>query len=195
MSPALMDIPKFNVLGFLPPYIGESPAEGEQAPYPVALADVVDRFGGAPERRRLLTGLLNHRAELHQAGLVSGFQWIDGSFVEDKEWLQGEAPSDIDVVTFYRLPEGETQATLRAAAPDLFNREATKSRYSVDAHFLSLSQPLTEDFIEWCLYWHSLWGHRRDGRRKGYLRVDLSDKEDGEARRSLDRRMAEEGEA
>lgn len=167
-----MAIPDYEN-GVLPPFIGGGSDVTGRSPYAATFADVVARFGNTPERRLLLAGLLDYRAELRGAGLVSGFQWIGGSFVEDKESTEGEAPRDIDVVTLYRLPEGETQATLRAAAPDLFNREATKSRYSVDAHFLSLSQPLTEDFIERCLYWHSLWGHRRDGRRKGYLRVGL----------------------
>ena len=107
-----MAIPEFNVIGVLPPFLGDNPALGAQSPYPAALADVVDRFGGGAKRRRLLTGLLDYRAELHEAGLVSGFQCIDGSFVEDKEWLQGEAPNDIDVVTFYHLPDGHTPETL-----------------------------------------------------------------------------------
>ena len=167
-----MAIPDYEN-GILPPFIGEGFDVAGRSPYSATFADVVARFGNTPERRLLLIGLSKYRVALRKAGLFSGFQWISGSFVEDKESTEGAASRDIDVVTLYHLPEGETQATLVAAAPDLFDREATKSRYSVDAYFLSLSQPLTEDFIERCLYWHSLWGHRRDGRWKGYLRVDL----------------------
>ena len=167
-----MPIPDFED-GILPPFIGEDPASGVQAPYPAALADVVDRFGGAPERRRLLSGLLDYRAELHQAGLVSGFQWIDGSFVEDKEWLEGAAPSDIDVVTFYRLPAGCTQRTLLDAFPALFSssaRAGIKRAHSVDAYWLSLSQPVSEYLVKSMTYWHGLWSHKRYTRQwKGYL--------------------------
>ena len=176
MSPDPMPIPRLNASGALPPFFGIDAAKGVQSPYSVALSDVVARFGSTEKRRLLWKGLLEYREALRKAGLVSGFQWIGGSFVEDKEWLEGKAPNDIDVVTLYYLPEGQTQADLDAASPDLFGEEAMKKikdRYSVHAFYLSLSQPLTEYFIEQCQYWHSLWGHRRNGQWKGYLRLDL----------------------
>lgn len=171
MSPEPMPIPRLN-RGALPPFVGEDAAEGVQSPYSVAPSDVVARFGNTEKRRLLWKGFLEYREALRKARLVSGFQWIGGSFVE----LGGEEPNDIDVVTLYYLPEGQTQADLVAASPDLFGEEAMEKimdQYSVHAFYLSLSQPLTEYFIERCQYWHSLWGHRRDRRWKGYLRVDL----------------------
>lgn len=68
------------------------------------LLDVVMRFGTSGERRHVLQGWLAHRAALHHLGLVSGFQWIDGSFVEDVETLRGRAPNDVDVVSFVDAP-------------------------------------------------------------------------------------------
>jgi hypothetical protein len=41
---------------------------------------------------------LEHRAALNALGFVNGFQWCDGSFVEDKD------PSDMDVVVFVHPP-------------------------------------------------------------------------------------------
>jgi hypothetical protein len=37
-------------------------------------------------------------------GLDNGFQWIDGSFVEDVEKSRGRAPGDVDIVTFAHRP-------------------------------------------------------------------------------------------
>lgn len=191
-----MPIPDFKH-GLLPPFVGDGASELGRSPYSVSLVDVVDRFGRTPERQRLLTGLLDYRAKLHKAGLDSGFQWVDGSFVEDKEWLKGEAPNDIDVVTFYYVPDGYTQQTLRDAFPALFSRSARaemRRLHSVDAFLRSLSQTVNEGVLSHWMYWHSLWSHKKHTKEwKGYLRIDLSGDEDEEARRKLADRAAEGG--
>ena len=74
-------IPDWDSSGVIPANIYGKPA----SPYGVSLSDMVARFGGTESRQRLLTGLLDFRAELHNAGLVRGFQWIDGSFMENVE--------------------------------------------------------------------------------------------------------------
>jgi hypothetical protein len=63
------------------------------------MSDVVLRFGNSPERIAILDGLLSYRLALTTAGMVDGFQWLDGSFTEDVETLQRRSPNDIDVVT------------------------------------------------------------------------------------------------
>lgn len=58
------------------------------------------------ERRELLKGLLEFRSELHRIGLVDGIQWLDGSFIENVEEIEGRHPKDIDVVTFlFKFPD------------------------------------------------------------------------------------------
>ena len=44
-------------------------------------------FAASPDRIRILRGLLAYRAPLRQRGISSGFQWLDGSFLEHKEGL------------------------------------------------------------------------------------------------------------
>jgi hypothetical protein len=39
-------------------------------------------------------------------GIVEGFQWIDGSFIEDAEKSRGRPPADIDIITFGGRPAG-----------------------------------------------------------------------------------------
>ena len=75
------------------------------SPYVVTISDVIRRYATSAERIEILVGLLKFRADLRTAGFIDGFQWFDGSFVENIEETRGRAPADIDVVTFaHRLP-------------------------------------------------------------------------------------------
>ena len=100
---------EWTVDGFLP---GNDPADSvssKRSPYSLSLPEFVHRFGQSVERRSLMNGLLRYRALLQQAGLGAGFQWINGSFVEDVERIRGRPPADIDVVTFIFLPTGVSE--------------------------------------------------------------------------------------
>lgn len=105
-----MGIPAWNAQGVLPPVGVADPTSTIRSPYVVPLIEVVHRFGTTVERRTILGGLMRYRAALHAIGLVQGFQWLDGSFLEDVEGLESRPPNDIDVVTFFRLLPGETEA-------------------------------------------------------------------------------------
>src|SRR5437868_13267322 len=98
-----MGIPAWTAEGVLPPIAVAEPTSTLRSPYVVRLSKVVLSFGTNPERRAILEGLIEYRAALHAAGLVRGFQWLDGSFLEQVELLESRPPNDIDVVTFYRL--------------------------------------------------------------------------------------------
>ena len=69
----------------------------DRSPYRVSLTEFATMFGYSPQRRRLLSAFLEYRAELHSIGLVRGFQWVDGSFVENAEIRRGLLPNDIDL--------------------------------------------------------------------------------------------------
>ena len=89
--------------GLLP---GNDPAGGvseKRSPYVIALPNFVSRFGHSGKRRELLDGFLRYRALLKQAGLDVGFQWVNGSFVEDVERVRGRPPADVDVVSFIQF--------------------------------------------------------------------------------------------
>jgi hypothetical protein len=74
------------------------------------MAAVVQRFATSPERIRILHGLIEYRIALSNTIILGGFQWLDGSFMENKELIEGKAPNDVDVVTFFELPKEKTQA-------------------------------------------------------------------------------------
>lgn len=177
MSPAA--IPAWTPDGLLPP-IGSDPVSPDRSPYRVALVDFVERFATSPARTAILDGLLRYRAALHAAGLVSGLQWLDGSFLEDIETHTGRPPRDVDVVTFYQRPNGQTPADLLAAAPSLFDPRVAKSNYGVDAYTVDLAWP-QQRMVRVAAYWYSMWSHRRDLVWKGYLEVDLAPDHDQDA--------------
>jgi hypothetical protein len=93
-----MSVPAFNIHGVLPPFIGSTPGEppSQMSPYVVAPVDVVNAFGSTADRLDVLTKWLDHRHQLRHRGIESGFQWLDGSFIERK------VPKDLDVTTHNR---------------------------------------------------------------------------------------------
>lgn len=183
MSPAA--IPAWTADGVLPPINSAQPVSVERSPYIVSLTDYVLRFSDTPERRAVLDGLLRYRAALHAVGLVSGFQWLDGSFVEDVERIEGRAPRDIDIVTFYRLPPGRTQKEIGNAAPSLFfDHTGVKATYFVDGYSVDLGME-AEQLTKKTAYWYSIWSHRRTQLWKGFVQVDLAPVEDATAAATL----------
>jgi len=180
-----VSIPDWNAQGVLPPCDPIRPTSAERSPYTISLSDFVLRFSSTPKRQDVLTGFLDFRASLHEVGLVHGFQWVDGSFLEDIETIEGRAPADLDVVSFFHLPQGETQQSFAAAHPDVFDHDATKTRFHVDAYFVPLDDNPPAHLIERSAYWYSLWSHRRNGQWKGYLQIDLSQTADATAKAEL----------
>lgn len=160
-------------------------ARDDRSPYPVSLVDFVGRFGTTDARRNIISGFLRFRAELTKAGLVIGFQWINGSFLEHIEQTERRDPRDIDVVTFFHLPEDQTQEELLRRASWITDRRGTKNRYSVDAYYVNLDADSSESLVAQAAYWNSLWSHRWDGRWKGYVQIDLAPTDDSTARASL----------
>lgn len=134
-----MPIPAFTTSGVLPPFVGDSPTEPAQmAPFAVAFSELANRFGATLHRWRLLQGLAAYRAALRATGIEAGFQWIDGSFLEDVETLRDRPPADIDLVTFAAPPPGTTAHDFRDRYADLLDPRQTKERFGCDAYFVDL---------------------------------------------------------
>src|SRR5260221_6895823 len=127
-----ISIPTWNAQGVLSPLDVLNPTSATRSPYRVSLTDLILRFNTSPERNAILDGFLRFRAALHETGVVAGFQWLDGSFLEDIETLESRSPNDIDVVTFFHLPVGVTQAALKSKNPILFDLGQAKLTFSVD---------------------------------------------------------------
>src|SRR4051812_362167 len=126
---ATVAIPAWNANGVIPPISSANPTSAERSPYLVSLSEFVLRFGTSAKRRQVLNGFLQYRGRLHTAGLRTGFQWLDGSFMENVETTETRDPKDLDVVTFFSLPVGVTQQQIQAVAPDLLNHGLLKATY------------------------------------------------------------------
>lgn len=134
MTTSAARIPAWNIAGVLPPIRPSAPGSSpDRSPYVVDLAVLFDRFATSPERMAILDGLLRFRADLHAAGITSGFQWLDGSFLEQVEALESRAPRDMDVVTFLDLPQGLDQRALAQRHRTLFDQKHAKATYAMDA--------------------------------------------------------------
>ncbi len=185
----IVTLPSWNSLGLIPPIDEHLPASAERSPYIVSLADFVLRFGQTAPRKIVLDGFLKYRAALHTAGLVSGFQWLDGSFLEHIEILEDRNQNDIDVVTFFDLPAGKSQKDIQLAFPELFpssrdSHKELKDTYFVDAYYEHLGKAPSR-LVRQASYWYSMWSHRRNQAWKGYVQIDLAPANEALARAQL----------
>lgn len=177
-----MPIPAFSINGVLPPYVGPNGPGGaaeDMSPYVATALEVVSTFATSPERRNILRGWLRHRADLRTIGFERGFQWLDGSFVEDK------LPRDLDVVSFFYRPQGiqdPTQLLMAIRANGtLFVRNRVKAEYKLDAFPVDLDGS-PEALVSSSRYFLGLFSHRRgDDVWKGMLQVRLEDPADDAA--------------
>lgn len=147
------------------------------SPYPVSAGELVQRFATSASRCVILDGLLRYRAELRALGFVQGFQWLDGSFMEDVEARENRAPKDIDLVTFMHPPEGKDKAAVKdmlTSRPDLFDQERCKHQFHCDTNIVNLSTA-PEWLVTQSRYWYGLYSHRRgDALWKGMLQLPLN---------------------
>lgn len=163
------------------------------APYRVELIDFAQRFAGSNERVAILKGLTAYRDELRKVGVIAGFQWLDGSFVENCETFRGRAPKDIDLITFAPRPQEYANVNdwreFVHSRPDLFDPETTKREFKCDAYFIDLLvHPI--HLINQTRYWFGLFSHQRDTYLwKGMIEVPLSS-DDGEVAKFLSQEVA-----
>lgn len=177
-----VQIPDWSAEGVLPPLDGAHPTSPSRAPYAVSLYDVVVRFGTSPGRCAILDGFLRYRAALHANGYHAGFQWLDGSFMEDVETLEGRPPRDIDVVSFLQAP---VQTNPDSDDERALDHAQAKALFKVDSYLVELDALPPRELTAWATYWYSMWAHRRNGSWKGFLQVELRPDEDANARHWL----------
>ncbi len=186
-------IPCWNSQGVIPPINPSTPTMMDRSPYIVQLTDIVMHFGISSQRLSILASFLDYRSTLHNAGLINGFQWVNGSFLENIETIDQRSPNDIDIVTFFYLPDGITQISFVSQLPDIFRHDFTKQKYHVDSYFVPLNSGSPETLVELSTYWYSMWSHRRNEQWKGYLQIDLAPTDDPTAKANLDN-MTSQGE-
>lgn len=165
--------PSFNHSGVIPPFWTD-PTHPNGSPYQTNLVTIVAELGKTPQRRELISGLLDYRDSLRAVGITSGFQLIDGSFTEDCESIKGRPPGDIDLVTYAYLPVAPTQVQgFMRDNITLFHPAMAKQTYRCEAFFIDMAKN-AELVIDETLYWNGLFSHQRSTFMwKGMLRVPL----------------------
>lgn len=174
-----MPVPAFTIDGVLPPYVGANGPGGspeDMTPYEVSPSEVVTALGDTGQRRGILRNWLNHRQHMRALGITRGFQWLDGSFVEDKQ------PRDLDVVTFmWRPPVAQSAQEIQQLIlknPDALHRPNVKALYNLDFLLVDLNGG-PEIIVYATRYFCGLFSHRRgDDLWKGMLQVRLEDVQD-----------------
>jgi hypothetical protein len=178
-------IPEFNHSNVLPPFVGGRMSSADSSPYRVEALELARRFGRGVDRCDIVRGLFRYRAELRELGFVQGFQWLDGSFVEDIESREGRPPRDIDVVTFAFPPGGQDPDAVRRlllSRPDVFDLGRCKAGFRCDAHLVNLAGA-PEWLVTQTRYWYGLFSHRRgDTLWKGMLQLSLDSDDEAAVR-------------
>lgn len=170
-------IPELNQSGVLPPFIPEQgPTDPSgMAPYRSTIAEFVERYSQSPERIAILKGLLGYRRKLREIGITQGFQWLDGSFVENVELNRGRPPADVDLVTFAFRPteSNDDWKNLVYNNKELFLPEESKEKYCCDAYFVDLNlHPI--HIVSNTRYWFGLFSHQRESYLwKGMIEVPI----------------------
>src|SRR6266446_5784608 len=166
-------IPLFDHNLVLPPHLGDPVDRGQLSPYPCTTLDLWQRFATTPERRVILGKFLEFRDRLRGEGLTNGFQWLDGSFLEDVETRESRPPQDLDVVTVYWGYDDAFLANLAVRFREFASPSLSKANYSLD-HFpfdAGLDPRIT---LELTRYWILLFSHNRLGVWKGMLKIELN---------------------
>jgi hypothetical protein len=107
--------------------------------------------------------------------ITSGFQLIDGSFVENCEAIRGRAPSDVDIVTFASLNIAPSKIqNLLLSNLDVFDPHQSKATYKCDAYFVQLDISNPQLVAANSFYWFGLFSHQRASSLwKGMLRISI----------------------
>jgi hypothetical protein len=183
-------IPDYNISGVLPPF---DPANYPKmldsvSPYRVSILEFVQKFSKTDDRKKILLGFLEYRANLRNLGIIEGFNWVDGSFLEDIEKTDKRSPRDLDLVTIFIRPNTLVDDTIWkdfsiTNKDNLFGTEV-KRKYSCDAYFIDLFND-TYYIIRQITYFYGLFSHQRDSMLwKGILEIAMND-DDAKAKEFL----------
>lgn len=166
-------IPDFDHNLVIPPHLGNPTVFNDLSPYRCSSIELCEKFATSPKRIEILNGFLSFRKELFNHGLLNGFQWLDGSFLEDIETREHRSPNDLDIVTIYFGYDRHFQDSLFTAFPEFANSQLSKQNYYID-HYpfdAGYSAKITVDYSR---YWVQLFSHNRDAVWKGMLQIALN---------------------
>lgn len=165
----------WNEQGLISP-IGASATSRDRSPYRISLIDFYKHFSKiSSDRKALLDGLILFRQELHKLEITKGFQWINGSFLENIEKTEGRPPNDIDSVIFIEEFNVEKIFEMQNFLKD---KDSLKKKFKIDSYHEWICELPLKDIVRTTTYWYSMWSHTRDHQWKGFVEIDLNPDED-----------------
>lgn len=168
-----MPIPSFDHNLVIPPHLGNPALPNDVSPFKCTTVDLCNKFSTSPKRIEILKGFLSFRNKLNSFGLVNGFQWLDGSFLEDVETREQRPPNDLDLVTIYWGYDLNFQQNLMQNFPEFADSILSKQNYFLDHYpFDAFYSPVAT--VEQTKYWVQLFSHNRDSVWKGMLQIELN---------------------
>lgn len=170
-----MPIPDFDHNNVLPPFINGSPGNAaNHSPYVCSILEFCEKFATTEIRIDLLTNFIKFRIKIHESEITSGFQWVDGSFLEDKEKILGEDPSDIDVATFFQVTSPNTVDKINSDFPEFFQRKLAKNKYKLDHLLIHVPALNPYQLIRNTNFISKLFSYSRRGVYKGMVEIHLN---------------------
>ena len=169
MSP----IPNFNHNNVLPPHLGSPAFSTDLSPYKCTVVELCHRFATTKKRVEISKGYISFRKEMISTGITQGFQWLDGSFLENIEISESRDPRDLDVVTFYDGVSSPNMVDIMASFPEFSSPAKSKARYNLDHYPVDFTySPMVT--IESTRYWIQLFTHNRAEVWKGILHLSIN---------------------
>lgn len=175
MSP----IPDFDHNNVLPPHLGSPAQLFDSSPYKCTILELCQQFATSKERIEILKGFIAFRKTMNEIGILHGFQWLDGSFLENIEISESRAPNDLDLVTFYSGSSMTNEIDIRNTFPEFGNPELSKTNFKLDHYPFDYTHD-PNFTVEYTRYWLQLFTHKRNGIWKGILQIPINTPNDDE---------------
>lgn len=168
-----MSIPSFDHNNVLPPYKSSPVNRNDTSPYSCTILELCYRFSTSKIRIEILKNFILFRQRMNTFQIINGFQWVDGSFVENIEVSENRDPSDLDVVTFCGGLDHNKINDIRNNFPEFIDFNLSKKNYFIDHYPVDYcSDP--DITVEATKYWLQLFTHNRLGIWKGMLKLSLN---------------------
>ncbi|RYY85559.1 MAG: hypothetical protein EOO15_16690 [Chitinophagaceae bacterium] len=168
-----MSIPNFDHNYVLPPHLGDPITRAHLSPYLCNVFEVCKHFSTSSQRVKILKHFIAFRQRITTLNVVNGFQWLDGSFIEDIETSEGRDPNDLDLVTFYGGLSPHDDLAIRSSFPEFSDPVLSKNNFFLDHYAVDYSYN-PDVTVEQTRYWLQLFTHNRRGVWKGIIKVSLN---------------------
>jgi hypothetical protein len=167
------NIPDFDHNQVLPPHLGTPINPNDLSPYCCTSLELCKKYAYTKERVEILKGYIQSRQILNQNAVTNGFQWLDGSFLENIELLEKRPPNDLDLVTFFQGISISEQLIITGKFPEFASSILSKKTFKIDHYPVDFGY-IPEKTVELTRYWLQLFTHNRNNIWKGMLRIELN---------------------